>query len=116
MAATASTEARKRESFTRGMAAETLWGRLPTCAAVDYRRPSVANAAESRLTIGRRLPTCPTELHACHSSGVSEEPLEELAGVAADFGQGDIQRLLVEVSRSPAVDQFGEHVELGLRG
>jgi hypothetical protein len=38
------------------------------------------------------------------SSSVSKEPLEELAGVAADFGQRDIQGLLVEVSGSPAVD------------
>src|SRR5450759_3984266 len=37
-----------------------MWGRLPTCAAVDYRRSSAANAAVGRLPIGRRIPSCPT--------------------------------------------------------
>jgi hypothetical protein len=37
-----------------------MWGRLVTCAAVDYRRRSAARAAVGRLTIGRSLPSCPT--------------------------------------------------------
>ena len=41
-----------------------VWGRLTTCAAVDYRRRPVANGAVGRLTIGRtqRVPltSCPT--------------------------------------------------------
>src|ERR1035437_3318238 len=37
-----------------------MWGRLPTCAAVAYRRRSAANAAVGRLPIGRRIPSCPT--------------------------------------------------------
>src|ERR1019366_7765072 len=39
-----------------------MWGRLPTCAAVDYRRRPVPHAAVGRLTIGRSLPSCPTNL------------------------------------------------------
>src|ERR1035438_7659600 len=98
MAATASTEARKRESFTRGMG-------IPW-----WDRPSffvVCRTLPERLTDDKRRSSVPL-----FSRGVSKKPLEELAGVAADFGQGDVQRLLVEVSRSPAIDQFGEHVEL----
>ena len=38
----------------------SMWGRLPTCAAVGYRRRSAANVAVGRLTIGRSLPSCPT--------------------------------------------------------
>src|ERR1019366_8510475 len=38
----------------------SMWGRLTTCAAVDYRRRPAANAAVGRLTIGRSLPSCPT--------------------------------------------------------
>src|ERR1017187_6175678 len=38
----------------------SMWGRLPTCAAVVYRRRSPANAAVGRLPIGRRIPSCPT--------------------------------------------------------
>src|SRR5450759_567011 len=38
----------------------SMWGRLITCAAVDYRRRAVANAEVGRLTIGRSLPSCPT--------------------------------------------------------
>src|SRR5450759_93816 len=52
----------------------------------------------------------------CHPSRASEEALEELARAAADFVERDIQGLLVEVSRSPALDQSGEHLKLGLRG
>ena len=37
-----------------------MWGRLATCAAVDYRRRSVTSVAVGRLTIGRSLPSCPT--------------------------------------------------------
>src|ERR1019366_9641298 len=37
-----------------------MWGRLTTCAAVDYRRRSAANEAGGRLTIGPSLPSCPT--------------------------------------------------------
>src|ERR1022692_2834571 len=39
-----------------------MWGRLTTCAAVDYRRRFAASAAVGRLTIGRSLPSCPTTL------------------------------------------------------
>jgi len=38
------------------------------------------------------------------SSCVSEEALEELARAAADFAKRDIQGLLVEMSRGPALD------------
>src|ERR1039458_9844512 len=41
----------------------SMWGRLPTCAAVGYRRRSAAKAAVGRLTIGRSLPSCPTRFH-----------------------------------------------------
>src|SRR5450759_4156461 len=52
----------------------------------------------------------------CHPSRASEEALEELARAAADFVERDIQGLLVEASRSPTLDQAGEHLKLGLRG
>src|ERR1035437_3840588 len=52
----------------------------------------------------------------CHSLVASEEALEELARAAADFAQRDIQGSLVEARRSPALDQFGEHLKLALRG
>ena len=34
----------------------------------------------------------------------SEEALEEVSGAGADFGERDIQGLLVEVGGSPALD------------
>src|SRR5260370_20009692 len=45
-----------------------LWGRLETCRPIVYRPVqahrlhcmSLASVARGRLTIGRRLPTCPT--------------------------------------------------------
>src|ERR1017187_1353523 len=153
MAATASTEARKRESFTRGM---DLPEACPPCSESRYQtgrrvqrrgaenaeisaektknrvagrskihapartahRGSGARARRNRSNFGRnsnrQIPIfrCLLCAYLCvlcvsalnPSSGVSEEPLEELAGVTADFGKSDVQRLLVEVSRSPAVD------------
>src|SRR5271157_4150180 len=102
----ASTEARKRESFTRGMDSPPRWD-----------RPSVfvvSHASLDRLTDDKRRSSVPptSELRSdaqggalCHySSRFTKEACEELAGAAADFAQGDIEGLLVEVSRSPAVD------------
>src|ERR1035437_8493747 len=65
-----------------------MWGRLITCAAVDYRRRSPANAAVGRLTIGRSLPSCPTRSQPacntgalCHSKLYPQGKLED-SGVA----------------------------------
>src|ERR1035437_3575763 len=104
MAATASTEARKRESFRRGMGGP---GRT-----LPYGRGSDGSRISDRSRDG--VPSGSGAFLV--SSGASEEALEELTRAAADFVERDIQGLLVEVSRSPALDQSGEHLKLGLRG
>ena len=42
----------------------------------------------------------------------SEKPLEKLARAAADLSQLDVQRLIVQMVRRPAADQFFESLEL----
>src|SRR5450759_3381283 len=54
-----------------------MWGRLTTCAAVDYRRSPAANAAGRRWTIGSSLPSCPTRSQSAYvfSLGPSMTPV-----------------------------------------
>src|SRR5450759_3310316 len=81
MAETAPNTARnwRKERF-RKYTMLPMWGRLATCAAVDYRRRSDASAGvpsgSGRLTIGRSLPSCPTiqvSRNASHADQVSED-------------------------------------------
>src|ERR1035437_857730 len=165
MAATASTEARKRESFRRGMdlpreswlraerreetrrriqrrdaenaeiSAEKTENRVAGGSKIHAlartaRRGSGARGRKHRANSGknstRQAPVlqcllcaylCALCVSALNSSSrAPKKPLEELARPAADFVERDIQGLLVEVSRSPALDQSGEHLKLGLRG
>src|ERR1035441_7283346 len=68
-----------------------MWVRLTTCAAVDYRRRSPADAAVGRLTIGRTqrvpLPSCPTRRV---RSGASQQVLRH------EFGFGGVANPVVE--------------------
>src|ERR1039457_5307046 len=104
MAPTARMEARKRERFTRGMGGPR-W---------DRPSPFVVCHASRKLTDDKRRSSVPPLLGR-HSSRASKNPLEELSRAAADVAESDIQGLLVEARRSPALDQFGEHLKLGLR-
>src|ERR1019366_8339212 len=69
----------------------SMWGRLTTCAAVDYRRRSPADAAVGRLPIGRTqrvpLPSCPTRRV---RSGASQQVLRH------EFGFGGVANPVVE--------------------
>src|ERR1019366_5963011 len=62
----------------------SMWGRLTTCAAVDYRRRSAADAGvpsgSGRLTIGRSLPSCPT-----WSQAISEASYPRLDAAGVGF-------------------------------
>src|ERR1019366_7263797 len=60
------------------MSVPSMWGRLTTCAAVDYRRWSGANGAGGRLTIGRSLPSCPTSASFLSPQGVARHPTNRI--------------------------------------
>jgi ABC-type lipoprotein release transport system permease subunit len=60
-----------------------MWGRLTTCAAVDYRRRSAANAAVDRLTIGRSLPSPTRSQPVCNTAVLTpQDPLSIAASTA----------------------------------